>query len=358
MFKCWQRFLTFSFLTISLLGCTPSVGTPTAPVEQPAGTTIAAVGNGQSTVGTPSASPAASATSIPTSTATPTLPPDAVVVNTLAQEVYPFKQEGNCSLGEAIQTVLIQQTVDGCTLPASSTTVYLPTGTYTLTEADNAPAVLFGNKPMKDRLGLQPAGFPLITNKLTILGNGATIQRSGSTKFGIFQVFVGGDLTLKDLTITGGDTTDYEFGGGGALDVSAGTVMLDHVTLTGNQGQTSGAISNGGTGSGLTLINSLVTKNNSLDDGGGITNNGLLTIKDSEISYNVSKNDGGGIYNRSNQVTLDHSQLLGNLALEGGGLYNDNGVVKIINQSLVSGNVASEKDSSIPHGGNNGGWNL
>ncbi len=255
--------------------------------------------------------------------------------------------------------MLTQRAVDGCNLPSGSTTVYMPAGTYSLTAADNAPAFLFG-KIQKARENLPPAGFPLITGQLTLLGNGSIIQRTGSTLFGIFQVFLGGNLTLKDLTITGGDVTQVR--GGGALDIIAGIVLLDHVTLTGNLAQMGGAIDNEGGGVGgaysgsVTLVNSLVTKNiSSNQEGGGIYNRGNLVVRDSEISYNVSDeagvSGGGGIYNTSGTVTLDHSLLVGNLALEGGGLYNDGGVVNIVNQSIVSGNVASETNVSIPHGG-------
>jgi hypothetical protein len=206
----------------------------------------------------------------------------------------------------------------------------------------------------KNREGLPPAGFPLITSKLTILGNGSTIQRTGSTKFGIFQVFVGGDLTLQDLTISGGDTTQDHDSSGAALFLLGGTALLEHVTLTGNQAWEGGAIANNARTE-VKLMNSVVTNNISLDVGGGLYNSGgTLIIQDSEISNNTSRSTifgGGGISNANGQVTLDHSSLVGNLALEGGGLYNDGGTINIIDQSVISGNVATEKKAFIPHGG-------
>ncbi|HEY5269446.1 MAG TPA: hypothetical protein VII97_03860 [Anaerolineales bacterium] len=358
MSRKWKHYLISLFVATSLVGCTLAAGTPAAGNGQPSGGATSTTLINTSPTGSPTPTSTEAATDTPGPTATPEPPSDAVVVNTFDQEVYPFQQNGNCSLGEAIQTVLTQQAVDGCNLPSGSMTVYLPAGTYTLTAADNAPAVLFGKMPQKDRQGLPPAGFPLIASQLTLLGNGSIIQRTGSTMFGIFQVFVGGNLTLKDLTITGGDVTQEQDGSGGALDIFGGTVILDHVTLTGNLAQWGGAIDNEGggvgTAGGLTLVDSLVTKNISWNNGGGIENNGNLVIRDSEISSNVSKSEvfgGGGIYNDGGTITLDHSRLVGNLALEGGGLYNDGGVVNIVNQSIVSGNVASETNASIPHGG-------
>lgn len=294
------------------------------------------------------------ATNTPEGTAVPTPPGDAVIVNTFNQEVYPFKQDGNCSLGEAIWTVQSQQNQDGCVLPAGSTTIWLQPGTYSLTQADNSPVILNG-RLQKDREHLPGAGFPVIGGQVTILGNGSIIRRTGTTKFGIFQVFVLGDLTLKDLTVTGGDTTAPIKEGGGALEVFGGALLLDHVTLSGNTAQNGGAIDNQpGPGNGVTLVDSVVSGNTSILSGGGIENSSVLNIKDSVISDNLAKNQvfgGGGIDNQDGQVTLDHVQLVGNSATEGGGLYNDTGTVNITDQTVISGNVSTEIVSFIPAGG-------
>ncbi|MGB8212466.1 MAG: hypothetical protein WCE68_02800 [Anaerolineales bacterium] len=344
----------------NLAGTVQQSGTPTSPSRlvgnTPSAGITASPSNGNPTATIPPMDTATqAATTTPALTATPAPPSDAVVVNTFDQGVYPFQQAGNCSLGAAIQTVLTQQGVDQCSLPPGSTTVYMPTGTYTLTQSDDAPAFLFG-KTQKNREGLLPAGFPLVASQLTILGNGSTIQRTGPVKFGIFQVFVAGNLTLKDLTITGGDLSDTQDGAGGALDILGGAVTLDHVTLTGNQAKTGGAIENSVDVAGIstTLIDTLVTKNISSGEGGGIDNSGVLTLQDSQVADNISKATvfgGGGIYNDSGQVTLDHSQLVGNIANEGGGIYSENGTVKITDQSVISGNVATENHPFIPNGG-------
>jgi hypothetical protein len=351
----WTHSVIYVLIIAVLMGCNSTTGAPATATEKPLGPTSSPTAPVATATPDPTATPTAQATSTPASTATPAAPADAVVVNTLNQEVYPFTADGNCSLGEAIQTIVTQQAQDKCALPAGSSTIYLPAGTYSLTQSDNAPAVLFGTMQRTSREGLSPAGFPLITSKLTILGNGSTIQRSGSTKFGIFQVFVGGNLTLQDLTISGGDTSQDQNSSGGAVEVLGGSVLLEHVTLTGNQAIQGGAIANNVPNSEAKLVNSVVTNNSSLEDGGGIYNSGTLIIQDSEISKNTSRHTvfgGGGIYNSNgSQLTLDHSSLVGNLALQGGGIYNDGGSINIINQSVISGNVATEQKAFIPHGG-------
>ena len=231
----------------------------------------------------------------PSATSAPSVPSDAVIVNTFDQGVYPFTQNGNCSLGEAIQTILLQQAMDGCVLPPGSTTVYMPTGTYTLTDPDNAPVILFG-KPQKDREHLDPAGFPVIAGTVTILGNSSTIQRSGPNQFGIFQVFIGGTLTLKDLTISGGDVSVTHHSGG-AIENLGGALTLDHVTLTYNVAYNGGALDIAvGINSENTVTDSTITQNTSMVDGGGIHNEGHLLVKDSIISSNIAQDGvlGGG----------------------------------------------------------------
>jgi hypothetical protein len=304
------------------------------------------------TTATPT-SPSATETSTPLTSATPEVPSDVILVDSFDQEVYPFKQDDDCSLGEAIWAVQIQKTVDGCTLRPSSTTIYLPTGIYSLTDEDNSPISMPGNTK-RDRLGLDPAGFPVIFSRVTILGNGSTIQRSGPHKFGIFQVFVLGDLTINELTISGGDSTEREFAGadGGAFQITGGQVKLKHVTLTGNRGENGGAmVISGGK---VEMDDCVVRANTATSEGGGIYNDGELTLKGSAIASNIAESDvfgGGGIYNESGQLTLNHSRVEGNRAGEGGGIYNDGGRVNITNSSMVAANLATETNADIPHGG-------
>ena len=66
------------------------------------------------------------ATDTPAVTPTSSVPSGAVVVDTFDQEVYPFKQNGNCSLGEAIWAVQTQKNQDGCVVTAGNNTIYLP----------------------------------------------------------------------------------------------------------------------------------------------------------------------------------------------------------------------------------------
>jgi predicted outer membrane repeat protein len=289
------------------------------------------------------------------------VPANAIVVNTFDQNVYPFKQNGNCSLGEAIWAAQTQQNEDGCVVSGGSTTIYLPKGTYTLSDPDTSSPPLAG---AGGRLGFDPGGFPVIYTTVTILGNGSTIQRKSSTPFAIFQATAQADLTLDDLTMTGGDTTYNPLLSGGAIDLEFGRVTLNHVVLTGNSSASGGAIHSGGE---LDINDSIIEGNQASTEGAGIdysgigfyfeggsTHPGELHLKDSQIIKNVGTDKdgtlGGGIYAQGGQVTIDHSLIQGNNAAEGAGLYDEGGTVNVLDGSVFSGNVATEV-SATPHGG-------
>ncbi|MGW0150820.1 hypothetical protein ACWDVU_35160 [Streptomyces sp. NPDC003333] len=59
------------------------------------------------------------------------------------------------------------------------------------------------------------AALPEIKQDITIKGNGSTIKRDSEDTFRIFRVADGGELTLKDLTVKGGNATEFKYGGGG-----------------------------------------------------------------------------------------------------------------------------------------------
>ena len=75
------------------------------------------------------------------------------------------------------------------------------------------------------------------------------------------------------------------------------------------------------------------------DDGGGIKNDGKLTITDSMVSDNRTSGDGGGILNWQGSLTLNGCEVRRNSAQSGGGIFNDAPLTMV--DSTISGNVAS-----------------
>jgi predicted outer membrane repeat protein len=81
--------------------------------------------------------------------------------------------------------------------------------------------------------------------------------------------------------------------------------------------------------------------NGSSNKGGGIFNEGLLTLINATLSGNTASDKGGGIYSSFGTVTLTGTTLSNNTASQsGGGICNEGGPM-VIGTSTFSGNTAS-----------------
>ena len=155
----------------------------------------------------------------------------------------------------------------------------------------------------------------------------------------------------------------------GTVHVADGTYK-EHLTLNKNvnligESQNGTIIDGNNTGRPITInpdmkvtISKFTVKNgNSTGGGGGITNNGNLTITETTITENTATAIdgyayGGGIYNHGNLTIINsiisENTVIGDTAY-GGGIYND--VNLIINNSTITGNAATSTDGYADGGG-------
>jgi predicted outer membrane repeat protein len=174
-----------------------------------------------------------------------------------------------------------------------------------------------------------------------------------------------GALTLTDSSVSGntgtGDCEPFTplcCGAHGIGIYNVGSLELAHTTVSGNDGWFGGGIVNDGT---LTMTSSSVTANS----GGGIANDGTLTMTNSTVSDNTSRgvnnvgtltmtssvvsgNAGGGVSNIGT-LTMTNSTASDNTGRDGGGIYAE-GTVTVTN-STVSGNSATVRGGGIHAGG-------
>ncbi|MEH1827077.1 MAG: Calx-beta domain-containing protein [Nostoc sp.] len=176
-------------------------------------------------------------------------------------------------------------------------------------------------------------------------GQKATIDASGLLNSDrVFDVLTGGELSLQNVLVTGGNISNY---GGGIRVNSNGYLDLYNTTVSGNSTQGSywgGGIYNQGT---VYLRNgSTISNNQALGDaGGGILNSGTLVAIDSTISNNTSGN-GGGIYN-FDTLTLINTTVSGNTVnSSGGGIQGNGGSIALVN-TTISGNSAGTSGGGI-----------
>jgi hypothetical protein len=214
--------------------------------------------------------------------------------------------------------------------------LYNEASTITIPSSIYVPGYNFVTNEPQSTILLNGTQLPTIVGRLTIIGdqspNNGLVPAwyiSGEHRSRVFQVGSGGNLTLENLTIDNGSTTDSA-GGGGIL--SQGSLTLENVTVSGN------TAANGG--------------------GGGIVSTGpSLTIDHSKITGNQAKVTGGGVYTSSPTATFTHDQILNNTVTgfdystnspsaspslgglaEGGGLDISSGNVSI-SFSTINGNA-------------------
>lgn len=140
------------------------------------------------------------------------------------------------------------------------------------------------------------------------------------------------EVTLAGLTLTGGHPTGtvIPVSSGGAV-LNFGTLTLESVTLVGNTGSLGGGIHNG-FGATLNILRSTITENAATWHGwgGGIYNMGTMRVVLSTISANTATGEnpddgvGGGVYNQgTGSLVVSGSTFAINEAVRGGGIFNE-----------------------------------
>ena len=149
-------------------------------------------------------------------------------------------------------------------------------------------------------------------------------------------------LTLaKNMTIDGSALSgQITISGDNAVRVfsvnSGVTATMNSLAITNGSNFSGGGIRNDGT---LTITNSTLSDNSATSGGGGIfnTGGGTLTITNSTLSSNSAASGGGGIHNQG-MLTVTNSTLSGNSAASsfGGGIYNNGGTLNFANAIIAN----------------------
>ncbi len=229
---------------------------------------------------------------------------------------------------------------------------------YAINQADQATGnstILFA--PTLDGQTISLQGPPRIdkpSGTLTILGPGANeLSLSGGHQTGVLTVLPGSKVSISGLTVTDGMATE----GGGISN--EGQLTLADCTITGNTAANSGG---GGIVDGplatMTISDSTIDNNISLlAGGGGISNAGTMTIVRSTISANACRGggtNGGGISN-AGTMTMVNDTISGNRALYGyGGGITNTSVLKMADDT-VSDNTAGILGGGIANSASVGG---
>jgi hypothetical protein len=178
------------------------------------------------------------------------------------------------------------------------------------------------------------------TGPETIWGPAAGVTVSGGGLSRVFQVDTGVAAIFSGLTITGGNSAS-DNGGGLSND---GWLSLIGCTVSGNSaGGGGGGLSNTGT---LNLTNCTVSGNSTSANGGGLSNTGTLGLIGCTVSGNSAGGGGGGV-SCFGMVDLINCTVSGNSAGGGGGGGVSNAGTIALTNCTVSGNSAGAGGGGI-----------
>ncbi|WSQ09863.1 hypothetical protein OG604_20015 [Streptomyces sp. NBC_01231] len=198
--------------------------------------------------------------------------------------------------------------------------------------------------------GVVPAAAAQVTTAVSCSANPGALQPAITAASPGDTLLVSGSCTGpftidKNLTLRGVSRAVLDGNqAGSTVTVGSGAqVLLDRLVLThGSAASAGGGIHNEGT---LTVTNSAVRDNTAPSGaGGGIHNLGTLTVVSSTVSANYSLGAGGGI-NNNGYLTVRSSSVFGNSGDNGGGIFNYlAGQTVALIQSSVHHNTARVSD--------------
>ncbi|MEM9540403.1 MAG: CHAT domain-containing protein [Cyanobacteria bacterium P01_E01_bin.42] len=183
-----------------------------------------------------------------------------------------------------------------------------------------------------------------MTDNLTLDGTGQDrLFINGTASSRVFNIDTD-NAAIHNLTIQKGTTTSL---GGGIYHGGTGTLSLTNSTVTGNNSLQGGGVYSYGS---IRLANSQVTDNYASLGGGGIYSYESTTLINSTIARNTSNSgSGGGIFNKNGSIVLIDSTVADN-AISGGGL-NGGGIFARgdleIERSTISGNTATNGGGGV-----------
>ncbi len=191
-------------------------------------------------------------------------------------------------------------------------------------------------------LSTATSGVMPITRSMTITGPGAgSLKLNGINGNGARSIFniSAGTVSISGLTLSGGGGTFFgSLKSGGGLYITGGTVTVTNCTFSDNPVGPGygGAIFM--TGGGLTVADCTLLRNTAAY-GGAIALNGntVATITNCTLSGNTVSTAGGAVYtnNSTDQITIRNSTLSANISRgAGGGVLTNGGPLTIANSTL------------------------
>ena len=190
--------------------------------------------------------------------------------------------------------------------------------------------------------GIALSSEMVLSKALTLDASGVSggVTLTGGSATRLIFVSLTGNVHLRGITLSQGNSVGSTTSGFGGAIFNAGTTVLEECSLAGNQAVNyGGAVASSGS---LELVRCTVSGNSANSLGGGIYSAapGSLTLTNTTITANSAVLFGGAIYH-TGPVTLLHATITGNDAgNKGGGIYNDSASVLTLSSSILAANTA------------------
>lgn len=208
----------------------------------------------------------------------------------------------------------------------------------------------------------------LNTNKSILSGDlnndDVTGSSSSNAENAYHVVISAGDVGIAELngfTISGGNSNNPSYFNpqinvnnqyvwptyGGGIFLTASSLVLNTVTISGNNATNGGAgIFDGNSSSVLTNVT--ISDNFSFGHGGGMFNqSGSPVLTNVVIKGNYGGGRGGGMYNQTASPSLTNVVITNNSGSLGGGMYNESNSSPVMTNVTLSGNYAGTSTGGI-----------
>ncbi|HEX2621497.1 MAG TPA: choice-of-anchor Q domain-containing protein [Phototrophicaceae bacterium] len=250
-------------------------------------------------------------------------------VDTISDSVDANAGDGLCA--DASASCSLRAAIDEANALDPGSTISIPAGTYVLTVNENPGNILT---------------TLLATQAMTITGAGVGQTIIDGNNISSVIVITGPDVTVEDVTVTGGNgIPGTPTVVGGVYQIALNTV-LRNISVEDNHAGDVGGVAILGT---ATIEDSVITDNQATTgDGeygtGGIyiASSSVLELTNVTVSDNTSATVVGGIYVDEGQLTMNNSAIINNSAvIAAGGMVNDTGTADLTNVT-ISGNQANQ----------------
>lgn len=209
-----------------------------------------------------------------------------------------FAAGSRCSLREAIWSANNDSNAmaRGCATGSGNDVVVVPSGRFRLTRSVSDPAERFEDANLYGDLD--------VSGSLSIVHSGirsATVDNdAGGGR--VFHILPGAAVNVSRLQVVGGSASVAEESNGGGI-LNQGTLTLTGSTIADNVATFGGGISTAGPSTTI-LVNTTVAANSALEDGGGISveTDGTVALRNVTIADNLADSDrsgggdGGGVF--------------------------------------------------------------